>query len=154
MWFKSLLLLFFIDHDSNNLHVDVNADYNVSNKIVESISEPPKLTTTAQLLTEEKAKLTMELMQNINSIQSLEEVDAVRQIIAPIRLTLDSLRLREKSTPLRQPLDALHNKKITSQRPIFVTKKTKNCRKGLLKPSPTEPDKLLLSNKNNMLLIE
>lgn len=125
-------------------------DENVLSKEEETTNLVSSLSTNksveSQVLFEEQQKLAQTLQECIFKTQSLDEIDAIKKIVASIPPTLEAIRtniINRKSFPPSKRTPG--NKKIEPQRRLFKTKKTFKRNKTLPVPSVKENDIIAIS---------
>ncbi|XP_072401025.1 uncharacterized protein [Diabrotica undecimpunctata] len=99
----------------------------------------------SQVVFEEQKKLAQTIQELIFNTKTLEEIEAIKTIVAPIQPTLEAIRNNQahrKSFPL--PMTTPGNKNIEPQRRLFKTKKVLKKKKILSVPSADEIDSLAM----------
>jgi hypothetical protein len=82
----------------------------------------------------------------IDSITSMEEVEVLKKMIAPIAPTLTAVRQKNSQIKIKaRKILIPHNKKIEPQRRLFSTTKKKRCTSRLRKPNAEETEKIAIS---------
>uniref|UniRef100_A0A6P7GVN3 Uncharacterized protein LOC114341342 n=1 Tax=Diabrotica virgifera virgifera TaxID=50390 RepID=A0A6P7GVN3_DIAVI len=141
----------FIQQNSTSICKEV-----LSDNMISDVNEVDKAEETAnlvmalstkkkesQIVFEEQKKLVQTIQELIFNTQTLEEIEAIKTIVAPIQPTLEAIRnnqAQRKSFPL--PMIAPSNKNIEPQRRLFKTKKAPKTKKTLSVPSVDEMDTL------------
>lgn len=143
MEWQHFIIPLFLD----NLVIDTitNEKLEESTNLTKSVSNPNK--NDNKILLEEQQKLLASLQQQILGTRSLEEIELIKNIIAPIKPTLDAVR-NSSSHLLNTVQNVPHNKKIEPQRRLFTTKKSQKKR-VLTAPTTDEGNVLALQLLNN-----
>jgi hypothetical protein len=114
--------------------------------ILFSLNQAGPVTKTKESLMREKEDLRVSLNNIIDSITSMEEVEVLKKMIAPIAPTLTAVRQKNSQIKIKaRKILIPHNKKIEPQRRLFSTKKKKRCTSRLRKPNAEETEKIAIS---------